>query len=161
MQVAKLTHDISVFTEGILLMKTTLVGVVKLDPKQLLEDGIRKELVKQVAYALHRGIIFNPKAKVYRSSPLPSHSNPLTLYTPPPHTLPYSPHTPHCLIPSHTLSYPSPHPIPCLIPPPTPYPALSLPQPHTLPCPSPHPIPCLTPSLTSLLSSRQMSWSPS
>ena len=35
----------SVFTEGILLMKTTLVGVIKVDPKQLLEDGIRKELV--------------------------------------------------------------------------------------------------------------------
>ena len=61
---AKLTNDISVFTEGILLMKTTLVGVVKIDPKQLLEDGIRKELVKQVAYALHRGLMFNPRAKV-------------------------------------------------------------------------------------------------
>lgn len=45
-------------------MKTTLVGVIKVDPKQLLEDGIRKELVKQVAYALHKGLIFNPKAKV-------------------------------------------------------------------------------------------------
>lgn len=64
LQVAKLTNDISVFTEGVLLMKTTLVGVVKIDPKQLLEDGIRKELVKQVAWALHRGLIFNPKAKV-------------------------------------------------------------------------------------------------
>ena len=74
---AKLTHDISVFTEGILLMKTTLMGVVKVDPKQLLEDGIRKELVKQVAFALHRGLIFNPKAKViavivYPLSPHPS-----------------------------------------------------------------------------------------
>lgn len=36
----------------------------KVDPKQLLEDGIRKELVKRVAYALHKGLIFNPKAKV-------------------------------------------------------------------------------------------------
>ena len=45
-------------------MKTTLVGVIKVDPKQLLEDGIRKELVKQVAAALHHGLIFNPKAKV-------------------------------------------------------------------------------------------------
>ena len=63
-QVARLTHAISVFTEGILLMKTTLVGVIKVDPKQLLEDGIRKELVKQVAAALHLGLIFNPKAKV-------------------------------------------------------------------------------------------------
>uniref|UniRef100_A0A8C5DR37 WASH complex subunit 5 n=1 Tax=Gouania willdenowi TaxID=441366 RepID=A0A8C5DR37_GOUWI len=35
----------------------------EVDPKQLLEDGIRKELVKKVAYALHQGLIFNPKAK--------------------------------------------------------------------------------------------------
>uniref|UniRef100_A0A8C9J7N4 WASH complex subunit 5 n=1 Tax=Panthera tigris altaica TaxID=74533 RepID=A0A8C9J7N4_PANTA len=33
------------------------------DPKQLLEDGIRKELVKRVAFALHKGLIFNPRAK--------------------------------------------------------------------------------------------------
>uniref|UniRef100_A0A8D1KYL4 WASH complex subunit 5 n=1 Tax=Sus scrofa TaxID=9823 RepID=A0A8D1KYL4_PIG len=36
----------------------------EVDPKQLLEDGIRKELVKRVAFALHRGLIFNPRAKV-------------------------------------------------------------------------------------------------
>ena len=63
MQVAKLTHDISVFTEGILLMKVTRIGVIPVDSKKLLEDGIRKELVKQVAAALHHGFIFNPKAK--------------------------------------------------------------------------------------------------
>eukprot|EP00111_Clytia_hemisphaerica_P004569 TCONS_00013127-protein len=62
-EVAKNTHAISVFTEGIFLMKTTLVGVIKIDPKQLLEDGIRKELVKKVASALHKGIIFSPKPK--------------------------------------------------------------------------------------------------
>ncbi|XP_075937484.1 WASH complex subunit 5 isoform X3 [Anarhichas minor] len=62
-EVAKLTHDISIFTEGILMMKTTLVGIIKVDPKQLLEDGIRKELVKRVAYALHKGLIFNLRAK--------------------------------------------------------------------------------------------------
>lgn len=64
-QVAKLTHKISVFTEGILLMKTTKIGIIKVDSKLLLEDGIRKELVKQVAAALHNGLIFNPKAKVF------------------------------------------------------------------------------------------------
>ncbi len=52
------------FTEGILLMKTTRMGVIQVDSKQLLEDGIRKELVKQVAAALHSSLIFNPKAKV-------------------------------------------------------------------------------------------------
>lgn len=63
-QVAKLTHDISIFTESMLMMKTTLVGIIKLDPKRVLEDGIRKELVKQVATALHNGLIFNSRAKV-------------------------------------------------------------------------------------------------
>lgn len=29
LQVAKLTHAISIFTEGILMMKTTLVGIIK------------------------------------------------------------------------------------------------------------------------------------
>ncbi|XP_040586236.1 WASH complex subunit 5 [Mesocricetus auratus] len=62
-EVAKLTHAISIFTEGILMMKTTLMGIIKVDPKQLLEDGVRKELVKRVAFALHRGLIFNPRAK--------------------------------------------------------------------------------------------------
>uniref|UniRef100_A0A8C5PIQ2 WASH complex subunit 5 n=1 Tax=Leptobrachium leishanense TaxID=445787 RepID=A0A8C5PIQ2_9ANUR len=62
-EVARLTHAISIFTEGILMMKTTLVGIIKVDPKQLLEDGIRKELVRRVALALHKGLIFNPRVK--------------------------------------------------------------------------------------------------
>lgn len=37
---------------------------MQIDPKQLLEDGIRKELVLQVAEALHRNLTFNPKSKV-------------------------------------------------------------------------------------------------
>lgn len=59
-----MTHSMSIFTEGILMMKSTLVGIIRVDPKQLLEDGIRKELVKHVATALHNGLTFNPKAKV-------------------------------------------------------------------------------------------------
>ncbi|KAI8126229.1 putative WASH complex subunit strumpellin [Lucilia cuprina] len=61
--VAKLTYSISVFTEGILMMEKTLVGVIELDPKQLLEDGIRKELVKHLANALNVGLIFTANAK--------------------------------------------------------------------------------------------------
>lgn len=61
---AKLTHRVSVFTEGVLRMNSTLVGIVRIDPKQLLEDGIRKELVHHIALALHTGLTFNPKSKV-------------------------------------------------------------------------------------------------
>jgi len=41
-----------------------MVFIFQIDPKQLLEDGIRKELVQQVARALHIALQFNPKAKV-------------------------------------------------------------------------------------------------
>jgi WASH complex subunit strumpellin len=47
-KLVRLTHKISLFTEGILALDTTLVGVLKVDPKQLLEEGIRKILVKKV-----------------------------------------------------------------------------------------------------------------
>lgn len=64
-KIAKLTFNISVFTDGILAMEKTLVGVIELDPKQLLEDGIRKELVKHVSDALNDNLQFSasPKGK--------------------------------------------------------------------------------------------------
>lgn len=55
---ANYTHQVSVFTEGILAMKTTLVGIIKLDPRQLLEDGVRKELVLQHATAMNECLVF-------------------------------------------------------------------------------------------------------
>ena len=63
LQVAKLTHSISVFTEGILAMKSTLYGVIKVDPKKLLEDGIRKELVRLITYTLHKSLTFSGPKK--------------------------------------------------------------------------------------------------
>lgn len=62
-EVAKLTYSISVFTDGILTMQRTLVGIIEIDPKHLLEDGIRKELVEKLSLALHNGLIFNHKSK--------------------------------------------------------------------------------------------------
>lgn len=48
---------------GMRMMKSTLVGVVCLDPKKLLEDGIRKELVQHISKALHSELIFSSKSK--------------------------------------------------------------------------------------------------
>lgn len=58
-KVSKLTYEIALFTEGILMMKKTLVGVIELDPKKMLEDGIRKELVKHLSNAMHNQINFS------------------------------------------------------------------------------------------------------
>uniref|UniRef100_A0A182PF45 Strumpellin n=1 Tax=Anopheles epiroticus TaxID=199890 RepID=A0A182PF45_9DIPT len=62
-QIAKLTYTLSTFTEGILAMQTTLVGVVELDSRKLLEDGIRRKLVQNVAEAFHQQLIFSQKVK--------------------------------------------------------------------------------------------------
>lgn len=45
------------------MMKSTLVGVVCLDPKVLLEDGIRKELVRHISKALHTELAFSSRPK--------------------------------------------------------------------------------------------------
>eukprot|EP00727_Mastigamoeba_balamuthi_P013163 m51a1_g847 putative WASH complex (1158) ;mRNA; f:778413-782661 len=58
-RLAEATHAISVFTEGILAMETTLVGIDKVIPKKLLEDGIRKELVFRLSIALDRTLTFH------------------------------------------------------------------------------------------------------
>lgn len=62
-KIAKLTFSISVFTDGILAMKKTLVGVIELDPKQLLEDGIRMELINSVSAAFNDNLQFTLKTK--------------------------------------------------------------------------------------------------
>lgn len=50
---SKLTYEVSIFTEGILLMQKTLLGVIQIDPREILEQGLRRELVRLMSYALH------------------------------------------------------------------------------------------------------------
>ncbi|PRP74057.1 hypothetical protein PROFUN_08681 [Planoprotostelium fungivorum] len=58
---SKASHSVSVFTQGILAMNQTLIGIIKVEPKQLLEDGIRKELVLRISTALHQYMTFPAK----------------------------------------------------------------------------------------------------
>ncbi|KPI89870.1 hypothetical protein ABL78_1039 [Leptomonas seymouri] len=61
-QLSAYTADIACYAAGLLAMEETTVGVVRVNPHQLLEDGIRKELVEHIMRELHAGIWFN-KAK--------------------------------------------------------------------------------------------------
>lgn len=58
-RLVQLTHQVSVFTQGILGMEKTLVGMIELDPKQLLEDGIRRELVFKISRILDTALEFS------------------------------------------------------------------------------------------------------
>jgi WASH complex subunit strumpellin len=60
-RLAKLTHEVSVFTEGMLVLDKVLMGVIEIEPKEILIDGIRKELGRTLAGLLHEGFIFNKK----------------------------------------------------------------------------------------------------
>lgn len=54
---AKATHKLAVFSQGILAMSKTFIGVIELDPRQLLEDGIRKELATEIGNTLNNFIV--------------------------------------------------------------------------------------------------------
>jgi len=58
-QVSELTHKISVLTDGILMMKSTLVGINLMEPKKLLEKGIRNELVRQLLQTMTENLSFD------------------------------------------------------------------------------------------------------
>ena len=61
---AELTYAVSIFTKGMLSLRSVSLGVLRVDSHHLLEDGIRQELVKKVTLALHKSLIFDAKTKV-------------------------------------------------------------------------------------------------
>ena len=63
-KLAQAVHGISMITKGILMMEKTLMGVIEVDPKVILEEGIRAELLKVLASAFHKHIDFGPGDKI-------------------------------------------------------------------------------------------------
>ncbi|XP_001600214.3 WASH complex subunit 5 [Nasonia vitripennis] len=63
LKMAELTYSVSVFTNGLLSLRSVSLGVLRVDSHRLLEDGIRQELVKKVTLALHNSLVFDVKSK--------------------------------------------------------------------------------------------------
>lgn len=63
LKMAELTYSISVFTKGILSLRSVSLGVLRVDSHNLLDDGIRQELSKKVTLALDKGLVFDSKSK--------------------------------------------------------------------------------------------------
>lgn len=62
-QLSMLTNQVSIFTEGVLVMEKTLLGVIQVDPRQILEEGLRRELVRLVASAMHNDLSFKEMSR--------------------------------------------------------------------------------------------------
>lgn len=56
--ISSVAENVTSLTEGILQMRKTLVGVVEVDPKELLEDGIRMELRTNLHNVIRRDLWF-------------------------------------------------------------------------------------------------------
>ena len=63
-KLAQLTKEISILTSGVLAMKTTLMGVITVDPKQMLEEGIRKQLVRKIVEVLYMFLVPQKKEEL-------------------------------------------------------------------------------------------------
>lgn len=62
--ISSVAENVTALTEGILQMRKTLVGVVELDAKELLEDGIRKELRVHLHNVIRRDLWFAERQPV-------------------------------------------------------------------------------------------------
>lgn len=62
-ELAQKTHQITVFTEGLLWLDNVLMGVTEIEPKEILVSGLRQELCKKLANMLHNEFIFAPSGK--------------------------------------------------------------------------------------------------
>lgn len=51
-------YRISLFTESILSMETYLIGVIEVNPKDILDEGIRKELIKLIYRVINDKLVF-------------------------------------------------------------------------------------------------------
>ena len=63
-KLAKCVHGISMITKGIFMMEKTLMGVIEVDPKEILEEGIRKELLNLLAKTFQNHIDFGTGDKI-------------------------------------------------------------------------------------------------
>ena len=63
-ELARAVHGISMITKGIFMMEKTLMGVIEVDPKEILEEGIRKELLSLLAKTFQTHIDFGISDKI-------------------------------------------------------------------------------------------------
>eukprot|EP00757_Euglenozoa_sp_SAG-D1_P001942 gene1942-1987_t len=62
-ELAHKTAEISKFADGILAIEK-FSDKIQVHPQQLLEDGIRKKLVREITLELNKRLVFDPKKRI-------------------------------------------------------------------------------------------------
>jgi hypothetical protein len=56
------------FTEGMLVLDNVLMGVINIEPKEILVEGLRKQLCQTVAKMLHDAFIFTAQVGTVKTN---------------------------------------------------------------------------------------------
>ncbi|KHJ47607.1 hypothetical protein D918_01762 [Trichuris suis] len=62
-EISKLVNAIILLAEGMLPLRTTVLGVIEVDPKQLLTDGILEELISEIFELLNSSFVYKRRGK--------------------------------------------------------------------------------------------------
>jgi WASH complex subunit strumpellin len=55
---AEFSHRISLFAQGMLHMDKCLMGIIEVDPREFLINGIRNQIIRNISWILHKGLEF-------------------------------------------------------------------------------------------------------
>ncbi|KAL7541370.1 hypothetical protein ACHAXR_010852 [Thalassiosira sp. AJA248-18] len=72
-KLAMMAHEISIFADGILDMENTVIGSAQVNPRDLLDEGLRKELVSHVSELLNNLLQFDFSADSESVSSMSKH----------------------------------------------------------------------------------------
>eukprot|EP00986_Skeletonema_menzelii_P002865 scaffold837_cov217-Skeletonema_menzelii.AAC.1 len=58
-KLSMMAHEISIFADGVLSMDNSIIGGIEINPRQLLDEGLRKEMVRHVSELLNNLLQFD------------------------------------------------------------------------------------------------------
>ena len=66
---AKVTYSVAMLTEGVLSIKATTLGVQVIDPKDLLRQGVRKQLLRRIVAIMQEHLVYKQSKSFFRLEP--------------------------------------------------------------------------------------------
>ncbi|EED92001.1 hypothetical protein THAPSDRAFT_34228, partial [Thalassiosira pseudonana CCMP1335] len=74
-KLAMMAHEISIFADGILAMENSFIGGKEVNPRKLLDDGLRKEMVQHVSELMNNLLQFDFSADTETITSMTNHQS--------------------------------------------------------------------------------------